>query len=70
MQLWQMADDLRCMKNEQIHKQLNVNQKEESIFSFLHLSFNSIEDLEEHVEQSLNQLNIFKTSLIIFIYFV
>lgn len=68
-QLWQIADDLRDMKNElmqQVRQRPNVNdQREESIFSFLHLPFNSVEDLEEHVEQFLNQPNNFETSVII-----
>lgn len=68
-QLWQIADDLRDMKDElmqQARQRPNVNdQREESIFSFLHLSFNSVEDLEEHVEQFLNQPNNFETSVII-----
>ncbi|CAL1678842.1 unnamed protein product [Lasius platythorax] len=66
-QLWQIADDLRDMKNElmqQVRQRPNVNdQREESIFSFLHLPFNSVEDLEEHVEQFLNQPNNFETSV-------
>jgi len=68
-QLWQIADDLRNMKNElmqQVGQRPNGNnQREESIFSFLYLPFNSIEDLEEHVEKFLNQPNNFETSVII-----
>lgn len=54
------------MKNEmlqQVHQRPNVDQREESIFYFFHLPFNSVEDLEEHVEQFLNQPNNFETSV-------
>ncbi|XP_029170533.1 uncharacterized protein LOC114940175 isoform X2 [Nylanderia fulva] len=65
-QLWQIADDLKDMKNEllqQVHQRPNVTEREESIFSFPHLPFNSVEDLEEHVEQFLNQPNKFEISV-------
>lgn len=66
-QLWQMADDLRDIKTElqQQSKRSNVNQSKESIFSFLHPPFSSVEDLEEYVEQFLNHPNNFETSVII-----
>ncbi|XP_011861114.1 PREDICTED: uncharacterized protein LOC105558166, partial [Vollenhovia emeryi] len=65
-QLWQIADNLKDMKNEllqQVRQRQNVTEREESIFSFQQLPFNSVEDLEEHLEQFLCQPNNFEASV-------
>ncbi|XP_039312350.1 uncharacterized protein LOC105206708 isoform X3 [Solenopsis invicta] len=65
-QLWQIADDFKVMKDkllQQFHQRPNEYQREESIFSVFQLPFNTVDDLEQRLEDFLNQAKNFEASV-------